>query len=166
MKATTAARALVSAAAFSTMLVASTPAIAGDTYKVHEKTENTIHFDDWEVCPGDVPVVADGWVRRNILLTIDRATDELVAGRIVMHYVMTLSTAVNGRTAEVRGDRTLAFDDRTGEFSINGGQFRVIVPGEGRILFEAGRYTEDPTGERFRGVEWHGLEALCSHLVG
>lgn len=156
------------AAVMTVMLVATAgPALAGSsTYNVHVHSSDYVVFDEWEYCESsDTWISAEGPVRRSIVLTIDKETDEVVAERRSVKYQLTLWIGDKDVTATVDGHRLVTIDERTGDFTSTGSHWRVILPGQGTLQLEAGRFAYD--GETDTEV-YHGLlgnwEAVCAYL--
>lgn len=158
------------AAAMVVMLVATAgPASAGSsTYQAHVINSDFFVFDEWEYCESsDTWISAEGSVVRRIVVTIDKETDEVVAERRAAKYQLTIWIGDKDVTATVDGNRLVTFDDRTGDFTSTGSHWRVILPGQGTLQLEAGRFAYD--GESDTEV-YHGLlgnwEAVCAYLGG
>jgi len=110
----------------------------------HQRFEVTRHFDPFVTCSG-FNVIGDFSVERDDVTFFD-SSGTPIKMVIHAHFVGTLTNSVTGKLLSDDGNRIITFDLPNNTVTNTGLNLKVVVPGQGILVIDAGRIVIDAAG--------------------
>ena len=134
----------------------------------HQRFEVTRHFDPFVTCSG-FNVIGDFTVERDDM-TFFNSSGTPIEMVIHAHFVGTLTNSVTGKSLSDDGSRTITFDLLNQTVTNTGLTLKVVAPGQGIIVIDAGRIVRDAAGNITFEAGPHDLfnqtlQPLCAALA-
>lgn len=133
----------------------------------HQRFEVTRHINPFVTCSG-FNVIGDFSVERDDMTFFD-ASGTPIKMVIHAHFVGTLTNSVTGASLSDDGSRIITFDLPNNTVTNTGLNLKVVVPGQGILVIDAGRIVIDAAGDITAEAGPHDLwnqmlQPLCSAL--
>jgi hypothetical protein len=110
----------------------------------HQRFEVTRHIDPFVTCSG-FNVIGDFTVEREDM-TFFNSSGTPIEMVIHAHFVGTLTNSITGKSLSDDGSRIITFDLLNNTVTNTGLNLKVVVPGQGIIVIDAGRIVRDAAG--------------------
>jgi hypothetical protein len=110
----------------------------------HQRFEVTRHIDPYVTCSG-FNVIGNFSVERDDMTFFD-SSGTPIKMVIHAHFVGTLTNSVTGKSLSDDGSRIITFDLTNNTITNTGLNLKVVVPGQGIIVIDAGRIVRDAAG--------------------
>lgn len=133
----------------------------------HQRFEATRQIDPFVTCSG-FNVIGYFSVERDDV-TFFNSSDTPIEMVIHVHFVGTLTNSVTGKSLSDDGNRIITFDLLNNTLTDTGLNLKVVVPGQGIVVIDAGRIVIDAAGNITAEAGPHDLfnntlQPLCSAL--